>query len=219
MNPLSQFVVDSLVPDNRSEQGRAYQLNDTSVSPIRIVGYENGIEIEETICALAKSAKFVDRDGNICDVPLRTGRVLSNAPEAVLYEQILVTDLIRQGQIPLEACPHTTDFRSIVGRNTPLVKPPEGYEGNCPGSGGAQTLERSCIHMQKLIKERREASALRASKEDEKLKQMKPSDVAALVKELGEAFGESVTTAMAAGKGAHADARKNLREGKGEKVE
>jgi hypothetical protein len=218
MNPLQQFVVDSLVPDNRSEQGRAYQLNDTSVSPIRIVGYENGVEIEETICALAKSAKFVDRDGNICDIPLRTGRVLSNAPEAVLYEQILVTDLIRQGQIPLEACPHTTDFRSIVGRGTPLVAAPKDYEGNCSGAPGADRLERSCVHMQKLVKERRAASALRTAKEDDKLKQMKPSDVAALVKELGEAFGETVASAVA-GKAVATDARKNLREGKGEKVE
>jgi hypothetical protein len=217
-NLLQQFVVDSLVPEGR-EQGRAYQLNETSVSPVRIIGRDRrGNPIEETICPFAKSAKFVDPDGNICDVPLRTGRVMSMSPESVMYENIVTSDLIRQGQIPLEACPHTGDFRSIVGYAGPLVPTADGKRiDSCNGAPGAQRLEEACEHMQSLVKERRTLAQARAREEDDKLRQMKPSDVADIVTRMGEAFGETMAAQM--GKPTPAAAKKALREGQGEKVE
>lgn len=215
-NPLAQFVVNQLIPEGRNEQGRAYQLTDSSVSPSRIIGYtEEGQEIEETICALAKSALFVDRDGNICTIPLRTGRVLSEEPEATRYEQIIVSDLIRQGQIPLECCPHTVQFAHL--RPGPLVALPKGFT-KCDGAPGAAKLEQACEHMQKIVRDRRAKAIARVKKEDDKLQAMKPSDVAALIEQMGKSFGDTVAASMS-GKANTAEARANLREATNPKAE
>lgn len=210
-NPLAQFVVNQLIPEGRNEQGRAYQLNEASVSPVRVIQIDDdGNELEETICALAKSAKFVDRDGNICDVPLRTGRVFSMEPEAERYEQIVVHDIIRGGQMPLESCPFTNEFRHIKGG--PLIKPRDASDVDCGGRPGAQRLHDACPHMQKVIAERRERARIRTMKEDDKMRVMRPDDVAQLVKTLGEAFGDKLAAQAKPG-------RANIRDGKGEKLD
>lgn len=210
-NPLSQFVVNQLVPEGRNEQGRAYQLTDSSVSPSRIVSIDDdGNEIEETICALAKSQKFVDRDGNICEVPLRTGRVLSMEPEATRYEDIMTHDQIRAGGMPLEACPFTLAYRHIKGGA--LIKPRKKGDEDCGGSPGAQKLKDACSHMQAIVAERRERALKRTLNEDAKMKALKTDDVAALMKAMVEGLGQKLDEKRSAEE--VKTARANLRDNK-----
>lgn len=198
-----QFVVDQLKLENR-QGGGIYQLSEASVSPTRAVGVdEDGNIIEETICTLAKSAKFVDLGGNICDVPLRTGRVLSFEPEAVRYEQIVETDIIRGGQLPLGACPYTHAYRHIKGG--PLVKVPEG-EKDCGGK------PEGCEHVWKVITSRRAAAKAKIEREEVNYRQMKEGDVKTMMAGFGQVFGEAIANAQQTG-------RANLRAGKGEKDE
>jgi hypothetical protein len=200
------FVVQSLVPENR-EHGGVYQLTQESVTPTRFVEVnEDGVVIEESICALAKSAKFVDKDGNICDVPLRTGRVPSEEPEAVRYEMIVLAELIRGGQLPLASCPYTTEYRHIKGG--PLVKPPEG-EADCGGSNGPM----GCAHMKKVVEKRRKESRKRYDAQQLNLKKMQESDV----KDMLEAFGKTFGDAIAGVHGKKPAAIENLKNDKGEK--
>lgn len=200
------FVVHSLVPENR-EHGGVYQLTQDSVSPTRMVGSdENGDLIEETICALAKSAKFVDKDGNILDVPLRTGRVPSEEPEAVRYEMITVADQIRGNHLPLAFCPFTTQFMHLKGG--PLVKPRHG-ERDCGGDPGPM----GCDHMEAIIVKRREDSRRRWDNEQLKLKKMQESDVKEMMEAMGKTFGE----AIAGVQGQKPAAINTLKNGVGEK--
>jgi hypothetical protein len=81
--------------------GRVYQLTEASASPTRIAGRtEDGMPREETIPAI-KSEKFVDPAGNVCDVALRTGRVISNDAVGERYEQKMRKDQILAGSLPL----------------------------------------------------------------------------------------------------------------------
>lgn len=215
-NPLAQFIVNQLVPEGRSEQGRAYQLTDASVSPSRLISIDDdGKEIEETICPLALSAKFVDRDGNICDVPLRTGRIFSMEPEAARYEQIVTFDQIRAGGLPLAACAFSNEYRHIKGG--PLIKPKKG-EADCGGRPGATRLEETCEHMQAVIKERRARSRARTEAEDAKLKTMKPEDALAMIEQMGEAFGQKLADQIGNMQSAK-QARAAIRDGKVIKVD
>ena len=179
------FVVQSLVPENR-EHGGVYQLSQESVTPTRFIEVnEEGVAIEESICALAKSEKFVDKDGNICDIPLRTGRVPSEEPEAVRYEMLVTADLIRGGQLPLRLCPYTTEFRHIKGG--PLMKPPEGEE-DCGGANGPM----GCAHMKKVIEKRRKESRKRYDAQQMNLKKMQESDVKEMLEAMAKTFGEAI---------------------------
>lgn len=196
----NQFVVDQLVPENR-QGGGIYQLNELSVSPTRIVDIdEDGHQVEETIMTLAKSRKFVDRDGNICEVALRTGRVMSHEPEAVRYEQIVEADCIRTGQLPLDECPYTYKYQHIKGG--PLVKVPED-ERDCGGQPGG------CKHMKKLVSDRRTKSRARWEKEQLDFKKLSEGDVKQMLEGMGKVFGEALASAQANG-------RARLRSGKGE---
>jgi hypothetical protein len=187
---LSGFVVDSLQPERLSEQGRAYQLNDTSVSPVRIIGHDKfGNPIEETICTLGKWANFVDRMGNVVTIPLQTGRIPSRAPEVQIYEQITVTEQIGAGSIPLEMCPHAAPFGALRGK---LVSE-EIEEGlgtaDCGGRPGAERLEQSCPHMQALIKVRRKLSVELDEQRKREYMQMTPAQAAKWVEDMRNAFG------------------------------
>lgn len=192
MNPTANpFVVNQLVPENR-QGGGIYQLNDLSVSPTRFVDVnEEGLPVEETIMALAKSAKFVDRDGNICDVALRTGRVPSEDPEAVRYEQIVTFELIRAGQMPLASCPYTNAYRHIKGG--PLMKPPAG-EQDCGGKPDG------CAHMLKEIERRRAVCRERHEKQQQQFRSMGEGDIKLMMEAFGKVFGDAVANAAASGR-------------------
>lgn len=143
----SPFVVDQLKPEAAPDNGGFYQLSQNSVSPTRIIGYDDaGLPIEETLPHCA-SRYFVMPDGEINLVPLRTSAVPSREPESERYEYTLIRDLIRAGAIPLDTCPHTTDYRATVGG--PLVTPPKG-EAACDGA------PKGCAHMG-VVREKRKA--------------------------------------------------------------
>jgi hypothetical protein len=150
-----------------------YQLDPQSVSPYRLAGRDkDGVPREETICALAKSEYWVDKDGNTFQAPMQCGRVLSHEPEAERYEMIQKKDLIEGGALPLEMCPHTTQFAQWVsetgdGRLVPL---PDGVENvNCrgkkrPADWPAGEDFFGCEHMEPIIKRRRATSRERWQK-------------------------------------------------------
>lgn len=196
---LQQFVVDQLVPENR-QGGGTYALSEASVSPTRWTRGADGIVREETICTLAKSARFVDPDGNICDVALRTGRVLSQEIEAVRYEMIVIADQIRGGAVALDECPHTFKFQHF--RSGPLVPNPDNVV-DCGGRPGG------CEHMQAVIAERRKGSRLRW--EAEQAKSVTKEAASEIFSAFAETFGEMLTNAQAA----QANGKRQLR-GKGE---
>jgi hypothetical protein len=210
MNPQNQFVKSALEIE-RSSHNKHYQLTDESVSPV-ILGESNedGIPREITIPALAKHAKFVDRDGNICDVALRTGRVYSEEPEAVHYETVVLVDILRAGQLPLSACPYTMQFGHY--KPGPLVKPPAGFvPDSCPGAPDG------CSHMKTVIAKRREEHLARFKRDQAKLeKQIGLSHESAkeLFSTMTEGLGEVIGNAIANAK----SARGGLR-GTGEKDE
>lgn len=191
----NQFVRDSLVPENR-QGGGIYQLNENSVSPTRIVDTsEDGAPIEETIPAVAKHAKFVDLDGNVCDVALRTGRVPSEEPEAVKYEWIVVSTLIQRGQLPLASCPYTNAFAHLKGGG-PLVKAP----ANAKNAGDCGGRPDGCSHMKAIIEERRAKSRARYDKQQEQFRQMGEGDIKKMMEAFGKVFGDAVASAAETGR-------------------
>lgn len=210
-NPLARFVKDRLEPERAGDQ--VYVLNDTSVSPTReIATTEEGFMIEETIMTLAKSARFVDRAGNVTDVALRTGRVLSNEPGAAWYESYMVVELIRAGSLPLSHCPFTLAFGFV--RKGPLVPKVDGKEGvDCGGH------PEGCEHMKKVIDARRKVSHAKWQKDQHQLEQLSKDQVTAMMTGMAESFGAVAGTAIEkalAARGDVKDLRKNLR-GEGEK--
>lgn len=200
-NPLHRFVVDQLVPENR-QGGGTYALNEDSVSPTRNRRCADGVIREETICTLAKHARFVDPAGNVCTVPLRTGRVFSQEVEAVRYEQIVVADQIRAGSIPLEVCPHTMQYAHLV--RGPLVPNPE----NVIDCGG--DVE-GCEHMRKVIEDRRAVTRAKWEAEQVTARNLSEVDAKAMMQGVVEAFGDMLMNAQQQQKAG----RQNLR-GKGE---
>jgi hypothetical protein len=137
--------------DMPAAAGRVFQLHEGSVSPTRVVERdEDGFAREETICALAKHELFVDKSGNVCTVPLQTGRVLSQDSDAERYEMIMRRDQILGGSLPLSECPYTAEYRKWTGTPT-LVKVPKG-EQDCGGR------PEGCEHLHRIIESRREKS-------------------------------------------------------------
>lgn len=204
MNPLAQFVRPQLVPETERGEG-VYQLTDDSVSPTRLVRIDedSGLEIEETVCALAKHAKFVDRDGNVCDVALRTGRVLSMEPEATRYEQVMYADLIRGQMVPLDACPNTLRYQHF--KPGPLVDRGKGKTGaDCGGRPAG------CEHMLAVVEERRERARKKFDAQQIQLKSMSDDQAKQLMEIAGKAFGNIMAAASAA------SAKANLKADKGE---
>lgn len=199
------WVRTSLVPEGRNgSDGRSYQLNADSVSPTRIIEIgEDGLPVEETICALAKHERFVDPSGNVCDVALRTGRVPSEEPEAQRYEQVVIADLIRQNQLPLRCCPYTLEYRHIKGG--PLIKPPKGAE-DCGGHPDG------CAHMKAEIEKRRRVARAKYDKQEQQAKTMSKDDVKQMLEGIAETFGDLKNEL----RGGISSGRKNLQTDKSE---
>lgn len=206
-NPMERFVVPQLVPENR-QGGGIFALSNESVAPIRMVRGPDGIPREETICTLAKSARFVDRDGNVCTVPLRTGRVMSNDVEAVRYEQVMLIDQLRGGSIPLEVCPHTMQF--VAFKPGQLVPNPN----NVIDCGGHPE---GCQHMQAVIDERRAVSRAKWQADQRQVEELSKGDVKAMFEGFAEAFGDTLGNALDAHSARQAS-KQGLR-GKGEKYD
>lgn len=214
---LSRFI-NTRIEVERTGDNQAFALTQESVSPaVLIESGEDGIPREMTICAYSKVCKFVDRGGNICDVPLRTGRVLSNEPEAAKYEQIVVFDLIRAGQVPLHACPYTLDYGWV--KPGPLVKPPTKDASGKPIAPpvACKGAPDGCEHMKELIERRRAEQVAFMEREEAKLQKHVMSEDAAkkFFKATTEGLGEIVGNAIAAAMDARQGARKGL-QGKGE---
>lgn len=206
----SPFVVTQLRPEgDGGRAGGVYQLTASSVSPTRFCGRdENGMPLEETIPTVHWDY-FVDPAGNVCKVPLRTSSVLSMDTEAVRYEQMVVTDLLRTGWIPLSKCPFTNEYHFIVGG--PLAKPPKGVE-DCGGS------KDGCNHLKAIIEKRQERTATKARKEVERIEAMKADEISKMREGIVEGVGEVMAKHLAA-QDDRKLAKNRLRDGKGEKEE
>lgn len=188
------FLVTSLVPEGQQE--RTYQLTADSVSPTRMrlvkIG-DDEMEVEETLMTLAKSERFVDNDGNICDVALRTGRVPSQEPEAIRYEQVVIHDIVRAGQMPLRCCPATSEFKHLLGRALIVNAKYEDCGGNPEG----------CKHMKAEIEARRAKARTKFEKAQSQLAMMKREDVESMMAVMAKTFNQTITdNAVAAGRNA-----------------
>lgn len=196
----SPFVVNQLRPQGGAADGGTYQLDMASVSPtVRVGTDEAGMPIEETRPP-AYSKRFVGLDGCIKWVPLRTGAVFSMEPEAERYEQIVMRDIIRDGQLPLWVCPYTNEYKHIAGG--PLAKAPPG-ESDCGGHPDG------CVHMKRIMEQRQAASLKKHAALQAKHASMKVEDAAQLMELAGRTFGASVAEHLGA-------KRANLAKGKGE---
>jgi hypothetical protein len=210
---LQNLFVSNRLKVERMDGDDVYTLNQQSVSPvIELEISDDGVSIEQTIMTLAKSAKFVDRGGNVCDVALRTGRVLSNETGAASYEQYMMVDLIRGGQVPLAACPNTVQFSYIkpnpdgTGRPHKLIKDSEGED--CGG------LPSGCPHIWKLIDKRRAAVKKRIAAEAANIGSMTKEQAEAMASSFGAIAGDAIRQALG-DKGSIKTARKGL-QGPGE---
>lgn len=186
--------------------GRMVQIDHDNVSPTRPAGRDaRGIPREEVLPTLAKTERWIDRDGNICDVSLRTSRLLGMTSEDEKYESLIRREQILLGALPLGECPLTTEYAKLVNpaRNPKisdsLIDNPKG-ERHCMGD------PEGCKHLQPVIKLRREL-ALEAHKTQEAMNQQVP--VAAL-EAMARGFGAGQNTSGAGG------ARANMAAGKGE---
>jgi hypothetical protein len=192
-----------------SSAGRVYQLTDGTVSPTRVAGRTKyGIPIEETIPQIL-SVKFVDLNGNVCDVAIRCSRVDDRSDVSQKYEDTMRKDQLKAGCLPLDECPLTQEYRRITGTDTLLGNYgpdlPEGSKA-CDGKPGG------CEHLLPVIAERRRLCRERHDQEMALGKTI-PVDVATdMVRALGEGL-----KGMPTGTAAMKDARANLRDGKGEK--
>jgi len=206
--------------------GRVAQLTESTVSPTLPGGRTpEGIPIEETVMPLAKYAVFVDRDGNLCKVALRTSRVLDMSSHSEKYEETMRKDQIAAGCLPLAECPYTSEYKRITNSPTLLGELPEGVKP-CDGSpvgearvergpdgrlrqAGAHTLEDACEHLKPVIVARRKAARERYEA-SLKVNRMIPSETATeMVRALGEGLrGNAQNDAKAA--------RQKLSQGKGE---
>jgi hypothetical protein len=208
------YVVDSLRPERLGGGGGIYQLDANSVSPTRITGVDElGNQIEETIPA-AYHRQFVTLDGCINNVVLRSGVVFSMEPEAERYETMVVRDVIRAGWIPIEACPYSYDYGSIKGgpgARIALVKVPAG-EVDCGGKPGAHDEHTCCVHLQKIIADRRAKAQAEHAKRVASQASMKPEQVQQLLEMNAKAFGVALGNHFPDQKAA----KQRLREGKGE---
>lgn len=183
--------------------GGTYQLNVNSVNPTRVVAMdEAGMPIEETYPA-AFSRLFVGLDGCVKDVPMRTAAKFSMEPEAERYEQVITREIVKDGQLPLDACPYTGQYKYITGIAS-LVKVPPGAE-DC---GGKPT---GCEHMQGVIVERQKRARAKHDKIQEQAKTMKVEDVERMQSQMADAIGAAIS--RSADPKAN---RANLRAGKGE---
>ena len=195
----SQFLRTTLVPERiGGGKTETYQLTADSVHPTKVVGRdEYGQVIDETI-PICKHREFVTRSGCINNVPIRTAP--GNAPdhEALQIEQYTIARVIRNGFLPVDECPFTLDYRTIVGG--PLVKPKAG-EVACEGKVGG------CEHLHRVMAMRRERSLAQWRAEEDKAARMKSEEIANLATAVGQAIAANQSGAIADLKAARKGAR------------
>lgn len=206
MSKQSQFVVDQLRPEGLGGgAGGVYQLTASSVSPSRIIGRDEvGMPIEDTVPA-AYWRYMLDPAGNICKVPLRTAAVFSMEPEAERYEQQQIKELIGSGWIPMDLCPHSTEYTHIT--RGPFAKAPAGVEA-CDG----KKSETGCEHMQKVTADRRLRSKAKHDAAQTKLTTMSTEEANRQLEQTTKAFGMALAQHMPD----PSRQRQNLARGKGE---
>lgn len=206
-----------------SSAGRMIQIDADNVSPTRIVGRdEDGAPIEEAIPTLGKLEKFVDRDGNICDVALRTSRMLGLTSEDEKYENVIRRDQITAGSLPLGECPYTEEYGKLVNPSRSesvqdsLIRKPEGAKA-CRGKPDG------CEHLQPVIAKRRQKA--RAKRDADELRGAAMSQAAAanLARQFSQSMGQLAAIAAAPAGDAPTEAaaraknlRANMSAGKGE---
>ena len=179
----SPFVVDSLRPQGSDGRGRSYQLDANSVSPTIVVGYDElGMPIEETI-PHTHYRKIVTPMGYVNNVPLRTCVPATMEPEGVQYENMVMTDLIRNGWLPLSECPYTFAYSHIKAGS--LIPVPDGAK-DC---GGAPD---GCKHLRDVMVKRREISQARHDKVQATAKTMKVEEVERMIGMMSKGVGEAI---------------------------
>jgi hypothetical protein len=201
---MNENVTDRLTLPSSN---RFYKLDENSASPVRVAGTdEYGLPREETICALAKVEKMVDRKGNIRDVPLATGRVPSSEIEVERYEAMTRIGLIRDGWLPLGECPFTQEYKKQTGRQSLI---PSKGEDACDGAPDG------CKHLKPQIEIRRKKAKAEFEMQQVNAQSMTPQQIESM-----KASMEAMAKAMGAGLGEQLEASKNaLRADQGEKDE
>jgi hypothetical protein len=202
MHPTSAFIRDKLVPHSvDGSHNRFYELNPNSVTPSRIVGSdEYGMPIEERI-PLAMHMPFVGLDGCVKNVTLRTHPCPDNEEDAARYGTSVLRDIIRGGQLPLNDCPYTNQYRDI--KAGPLVKPPEGAV-DCGGKEGG------CEHMHAVIKARKAKARAKWDEDQKNARALKQEDLERMVAAMSDGVGRAIANADPKAN------RRNLAQGKGE---
>ncbi len=184
----SPHVRNSLIPEGANgNSSNFYQLNADSVSPMRVIGYDDaGLPIEDTVPA-AYWRDFVHPCGEVNKVVLHTSPVPDNATAVERYEQNTIKDLIRDGWIPLNVCPYTFEFKHVKGG--PLVKVPAG-ELDCGGHPDG------CVHLKKIQGERRIRARAKHDADQKRVESMKREDVEHMLEAVGTAIARN-TAAVA----------------------
>lgn len=209
MSNQNQFVVTELRPERRDGGTRGvYQLNASSAHPVRHIGRdEDGMPIEDTLPTVAWRY-FVTASGCINKVPVRTCSVSQNDVDGQHYEQMITSERIAKGWIPLALCPYSTTYTHLT--NGPFVKPPAGEE-DC----GGNEREGGCSHMKALMARRRAKVLEKHNREVARIESMKNDEIEKMSKGIADGIGEAVAKHMSAPE--HLAAAKNrLRSGKGE---
>ena len=180
-----------------------YQLHAASAHPIRHIGRDElGRPIEDTLPTVDWKY-FVTMSGCINKVPVRTCSVSAEDTDGMNYENMVTTEAVQAGWIPLSMCPYSTEYTHIT--RGPFVKPPAGEE-QCDGA------ESGCSHMKALMKKRQHAAKERADAAAKLLTSKRDDELAAMRDGIVAGVGEAIVKAQE-----HLSAGKNrLRSGKGE---
>lgn len=212
MNQQSPFVVTQLVPEgNEGRPAGVYQLTANSVSPQQFVGRDDmGMPVYETIPTVYWRY-FAMLDGGWNKVPLRTGSVFSMHEDAIAYERMVISDLIRAGCVPGWLCPYSTEYTHIT--RGPFVKIPNGEEA-CNGdeaSGG-------CVHLKALMAKRQKAALDKHTAEVTRIESLKDDQIARMRDGIIEGVGGAIAKhlAAAAPQDVMKASKQRLRDGKGE---
>lgn len=206
MSNQNPFVVSELHPERRDGSRRGvYQLNATSAHPVRHIGRdEDGMPIEDTLPTVAWRY-FVTSSGCINKVPIRTCSVSSNDVDGMHYEQMIESEKVERGWIPLALCPYSTQFQHIT--KGPFVKPPAGEE-DC----GGDEKNGGCVHMKALMVRRKEKVLKKHTAEVRRIEAMKDDQI----ERMRDGIVEGVGKAMANALDVASAAKSRLRTGKGE---
>lgn len=215
----SSFVVSTLRPESLGGAGGlTYQLTVNSTNPTRVVGVDDaGMPVEESVPA-AYSRMFVGLDGCLRDIPMRTGAGCSMEPEAERYEQVVLKEIVKAGVLPVEACPYTGQY-SYITHAPSLVKIPDG-ERDCGGNatlirdGSGQLTSGGCVHMQKVITDRKARARKKHDDIQTKAGSWKSEDVERMNTAMADSIGAAIGKHLG---GDPAKANKaRLRNGQGE---